>query len=295
MKTSHLFELLLLGAIWGASFMLMKTTVDDFGVFGMVEGRALLAAIFLMPFVIIARQWSDMRLHWRKLAVVGAFNTAIPFSLFAYAADKLEVGLNAILNGTAPMFGALLAYFYLQEKIGKVGILGLITGFAGVVIISQQTHASEVALLPIATALGAACCYGIAACYIKKHLGDAKPFAIAAGSQIFSTLAILPLCLMNLPSQMPSFDAWRDLAILALICTGLAYVIYFDLIAKIGASKAITVAYLVPLFGIVWGLLLLDERLSEQTMLGGALILFGVMLTTGFVSNFLVKRRLRNS
>ncbi len=284
MKTSHLIELLFLGAIWGASFMLLKETVPAFGVFALVEVRALLAALFLLPIVFLTRQWTDLLANWSKLLFVGAMNTAIPFCLFAFTSLHLDAGLSAILNATAPMFGVVIAYFYLQDRIGIHGVIGTFLGFAGVVVISQDTQsANPVTLLPVLTALGATCCYGISACYMKKHLSGIKPFAVAAGSQVFAALILLPLALYTWPETNPDANSWWAALVLGIVCTGIAYVMYFDLIAKIGASQSMTVGYLVPVFGILWGMLVLDEVLSSYAMIGGSLIILGVMITTGIV------------
>ena len=293
MKTSHLIELLVLGAIWGASFMLMKATVPAFGVFALVEVRASVAALFLLPVVYFTRQWRDLSGNWAKLLFVGAINTAIPFCLFSYTSLHLDAGLTAILNGTAPMFGAIIAYFYLQDRIGVHGVIGTFLGFVGVVVISQDTQsASPVSLLPVATALGATCCYGIAACFMKKHLSGVKPFAIAAGSQVFAALLLLPFALYTWPEVNPNASTWGAALILAILCTGVAYIMYFDLIAKVGASQAMTVGYLVPMFGILWGMVVLGEVLSTYAMIGGSLIIIGLMITTGILKRLRMKTSL---
>lgn len=285
MKTQDSAELLLLGAIWGASFMLMKEAVPAFGVFALVEFRAIGATLCLLPLVFLKRQQSDLVKHWKKLFVVGLLNTAIPFSLFNYAMYYLDAGLAAILNATAPMFGVVVAWLYLKEKIGYWGMLGVLLGFVGVVIISIDPSTSHKAsflssLLPILAALAAAICYALSASYLKRHLSNAKPFAVAAGSQIASILLLFPLAITHLPTAMPSSDAWIAAVILAVFCTGLAYVMYFDLIDKIGPSKAITVGYLLPFFGIMWGVTVLDETLTLKQIIGSACVIVGVLLAT---------------
>ncbi|WP_395338545.1 DMT family transporter [Ningiella sp. W23] len=293
MKASEFAELLLLGAIWGASFMLMKEAVPAFGVFALVELRALGATLCLLPLVFLKRQGADLIKYWPQLLFVGVVNTAVPFCLFNYALLHLDAGLAAILNATAPMFGVLIAYLYLKESITWLGILGIAMGFAGVVLISlEQVSAGSVsflqAVLPVLAALAATLCYGISASYLKKYLSGAKPFAVAAGSQIFTAIVLAPIALYHLPVAPPSANAWLSALILAFLCTGLAYVMYFDLIAKIGASRAITVGYLVPLFGIFWGFVILDEILSLAAVMGGAFIIVGVMLAT---NSFAVLKR----
>ena len=286
-------ELLLLSAIWGSSFILMKWAAPEIGIFALVEIRALGATLLLVPLVYAKRQHQYLFTYWWQLLLVGLLNTAIPFCLFNYAILSIEAGLAAILNATAPMFGVLVAYLYLKESIGKWGLFGMLLGFAGVVLISyEQTLTSSVntpsnsALLPIIAILIATLCYGIAATFLKVKLSHVKPFAIAAGSQFFATLALLPIALMNLPDAIPSGRAIASALVLAFVCTGLAYVLYFDLIAKVGVSRALTVGYLVPLFGIFWGYVFLGETLSSLVLIGGSCILLGVMLATNIMSRF---------
>lgn len=264
--------------------MLMKATVPSFGVFALVEVRASLAALFLLPVVYFTKQFADLTANWAKLLFVGAVNTAIPFCLFSYTSVHLDAGLTAILNATAPMFGAIIAFFYLQDRIGLHGVIGIFLGFLGVVVISQDSQSTTpVTLIPVLSALVATCCYGIAACYMKKHLSGVKPFAIAAGSQVFAALLLMPLAVYTWPNVSPDLTTWGAALILAVLCTGVAYIMYFDLIAKVGASQAMTVGYLVPVFGIFWGMVVLGETLSAYAITGGSMIILGVMITTGIV------------
>ena len=287
MRAQDFAELMLLGAIWGASFMLIKWAGPEFGIFALVEVRAIGATILLIPFVYFKKQQQDLFQYWHQLLLIGLINTAIPFCLFNYGLLHIEAGLAAILNGTAPMFGVLVAYLFLKERIGVWGLLGMLLGFAGVVLISyEQTTGASASALPILAILLATLCYGIAACYLKAKLTHVRPFAIAGGSQFFTALILLPITLMNLPETMPSARAISSALILAFICTGLAYVFYFDLISKVGASRAMVVGYLVPLFGVVWGYIVLHETLSNHELLGGLLVLIGVMLATNIMARF---------
>jgi drug/metabolite transporter (DMT)-like permease len=291
LSIKHFAELLLLSAIWGSSFLLMKWAAPEIGIFALVEIRAIGATLLLVPLVYIKRQQKDLFDYWPQLLIVGLLNTAIPFSLFNYGILHIEAGLAAILNATAPMFGVVVAYLFLKEKIGLWGLVGILLGFFGVVLISyEQTLTSEVpnqsALMPVIGILIATLCYGLCACYLKAKLSHVRAFAIAGGSQFFTALILLPLALFNLPEVMPSPRAIGSALILAFVCTGLAYVLYFDLIAKIGVSRALTVGYLVPLFGIFWGYLVIGESLSNLVLIGGSLILLGVMLATNILVRF---------
>jgi len=283
MPATQLLALFSLAAIWGASFMFMRVAAPEFGIYTLVFIRTVLAALVLLPFVIYAKAVPAMFKHWRSIAVIGLVNTAVPFVLFNYSSLHLQAGVNAILNATAPMFAAIVAWLWLKDKLTPVGIAGLIVGFIGVATISiEKVSLDGVSLLPVLTALGATTCYGISACYIKKSLTDLNPIALATGSQIAASVLLLPAALLDWPDTMPSNAAWGSAVTLAIFGTGIAYLLYFYLIGKAGPAKAITVGYLVPLFGIVWGILLLDERLSLHVLTGGGLILLGVMLTTGF-------------
>ncbi len=284
------FALIVLGAIWGGSFIFMRVAAPEFGIYPLVELRTVLATLVLMPLLFIRGGLASIGQYWFPILLVGAVNTAIPFALFNYSSLHLEAGVNAILNATAPMFGAIVALLWLGDKLTRSAMLGLLVGFAGVILISvQKVGSGQVSGLPILTALLATLCYGVAACMMKKWLQGVKPLAVAAGSQAFASILLLPFALTTLPEVMPSNAAWANAIALAVGGTGVAYILYFQLIANIGPAKAITVAYLVPMFGIIWGLVFLSERLSLQSMLGGALILGGVALTTGMVKH--LKRR----
>lgn len=286
LTATSIFKLLLLGAIWGSSFLFMRAATPEFGVYALVEVRTVLATLFLAPFVLLRNQWRDVITHWQHISVIGVVNTAIPFCLFNYSSLHLEAGYNSILNATAPMFGALIAFAWLSDRLSRSAIIGLFIGFFGVTQLSwAKVSEGEVSFMPIATALIATFCYGVAASYMKRYMSGIKPLAIAAGSQLFASIVLLPLALLTWPATSPSLDAWWQAITLAIACTGIAYILYFDLIAIIGPARAITVAYLVPLFGVIWGATFLSERLSMPVYLGGICILLGVALTNGLVSH----------
>lgn len=274
--------LFLLGAIWGGSFLLMRVAAPEFGVVPLVLVRTALATLVFLPFLVIGGGAGQILSYWRPLLLLGAINTAVPFSLFNYASLELQSGVLAILNATAPMFAAMIAVIWLKERLTKVMVGGVIAGFAGVVVISlEKTLGSQISLLPVLAVIGAAACYGWGACMMKRALTGVKPVAVAAGSQLWATLILLPLALTDLPQQWPSSLAWVNALMLAIVCTGLAYLLYFYLISSAGPAKAVMVGYLVPLFGIFWGVILLDEVLSVWDFAGALLILFGISLTTG--------------
>lgn len=283
MKVQDMLELLLLSALWGSSFLFMRTATPEFGAFALVELRTVIAAVCLFPVLLFARKWTDMKLYWRPILVIGMINTAIPFSLFSYATVHLGAGFGSVLNATAPMFGAIVAYLWLKENLSNVAVIGLVIGFIGVVVLSaaRMELNFNLAIFPILAALSATCAYGFAACYTKRNLAGVSTLAIATGSQIFAALALLPFAIATWPVVIPATDAWIQVIFLGVACTGLAYILYFRLIANVGASKAITVAYLIPVFGVFWGVTFLDESLSLSLVVGAGLILLGVAMTTG--------------
>lgn len=285
MAQKDIAALLVLGAIWGGSFIFMRVAAPEFGIVMLVEVRTVLASLVLLPFLWLTRGWTQIWLHWRAIAIVGAINTAIPFVLFNYSSLHLQAGVTAILNATAPMFGALIAFLWLGDRLNKLAVSGLLLGFLGVALISvQKVMGDNISLLPVATALLATTCYGLAASIMKKSLAGVKPLAVAGGSQMMASVLLLPLALLNVPETMPSHTAWLNAIALAIGGTGIAYILYFYLISAIGPARAITVAYLVPLFGIFWGVVFLSEVLSVLDWLGGGCILTGVALTTGLVA-----------
>ena len=290
MAIKDLVSLLLLAGIWGGSFIFMRVAAPEFGIYVLVAIRTLLATAVLLPLLLLTGSVSDIKRHWLAIALVGLANTAVPFVLFNYSSLHLEAGVNAILNATAPMFGAIVAWLWLGDRLSKPAVIGLFIGFVGVAVISQQKIGQgDISFLPILTALLATLGYGVAASMMKKWLQGVKPLVVATGSQAMASIMLAPFALATLPATIPSTHAWLNAIALAVGGTGIAYILYFKLIADIGPAKAITVAYLVPLFGIVWGILFLHEHLSAQTIFGGVMILLGVALTTGVLN----KKRLK--
>ena len=286
MQAKSYLELIILGALWGASFLFMRTGSPEFGAFSLILIRASVAAIFLVLLMLFIRrhEMQQIRTHWKHLVILGLTNTAIPFTLFAWATLSLEAGLTATLNSTAPMFGALVALVWLKDKIAAGTALGLIVGFGGVFILMSEKISEDVLLLlPILGALLASTCYGFAACYSKLYAAGMKPLAVATGSQVSASIMLIIPGVMTWPETMPSVSAWRDVITLGIACTGVAYILYFRILAREGVSKALSVTYLVPLFAFIWGWWFINEQVTQTIMLGAATILLGVALTTGML------------
>jgi drug/metabolite transporter (DMT)-like permease len=282
MKHAGLLELVLLAAIWGASFLFMRIGTPEFGPLLFMALRTAIAGLFLLPFLLIYRQQSSLFGQWRHILVASLFNTSIPFALFGYATLSLTAGVTSILNATTPMFAALVAYLWLNDKLSKSSLLGLVIGFIGVyLLMSDKIAMQQQQLLPTLAVLAATLCYGIGANYTKTHLSQVKPLALATSSQLCASVCLLPFGLATLPAVMPSNDGIAAVLIIGILCTGIAYVLFFRLIAELGAAKAVSVTYLIPAFGLLWGALFLQEQITLSIVLGSVVILFGVGLTTG--------------
>jgi len=290
MRRGDLAELLLLAALWGAAFLLMRICAPEFGPAALVFVRVGGAALVLLPLATWRGDGPALRKHWRPIAVVGLVNTALPFLFFMVAALVLSAGLSAIFNATSPLWGALIAWAWLHDKPTRWRALGLAIGFIGVLGLGLRNASLKPGEHGVSPALGiAACiaatvCYGLAANYTKKKLSGVPPFAVAAGSQLSAALLTLGPALWWWPAQQPSALAWTSAAVLAIACTALAYLLYFRLIAHIGPANAIAVTFLIPAFAAVWGALFLGELLPASTLAGCAVILVGTALATGLVT-----------
>jgi drug/metabolite transporter (DMT)-like permease len=283
-------ELLLLGALWGASFLFMRVAVPEFGPLALVLVRVGGAALVLLPLLAWRGQWPALRAHWRPIALVGVLNSAVPFALFALAALVLGTGLMSVFNATASIWGALIAWLWLRDRLDASRWLGLVIGLAGVVALSwgkadlrPGAHGVSAAL-GIAACLGAAVLYGLAGALARRFLAGVPPLAVAGGSQLGATVVLLVPALWAWPAAAPSAAAWGAALALSLGCTALAYLLYFRLMARNGVAGAMSVTFLIPLFALGWGWSVLGEQPTAAMLAGCAVILAGTALATGMVS-----------
>jgi drug/metabolite transporter (DMT)-like permease len=296
LKTSDLTELLLLAALWGASFLFMRMGAAEFGPIALVAVRVGGATLFLMPLLQASGQMQVLRRHWRPIFVVGLTNSALPFLCFGYAALSITAGLSAIFNAATPLFGAAIAWWWLKDKLTPPRVLGLVIGFAGVLwlVWNKTDHSAAFARggsgWAIVACLAGAVFYGISASLTKKTLAGVAPMAVAAGSQLSATLALAVPAWWWWPAVMPSGTAWLTAAALAVFSTGVAYVLFFRLIANVGPANAISVTFLIPAFAVLWGWLLLDESVTGAMLVGCAVILLGTGLATGILKPSALRR-----
>ncbi|HWK50904.1 MAG TPA: EamA family transporter [Steroidobacter sp.] len=271
-------ELLLLGAVWGSSFLFMRIAAKDFGAFALVEMRLVLGALILLPFLLRVKDQIKPS-HWLRFLGIGIINSAAPFVLFAWAAQRAPAGVVAISNATVVMFTSIVAFLLFGEKISKRSALGLLLGFIGVAVLaSGKTSGSSV--LPAALAgVFASLLYGFGGNFTKRYLHDLPPSAVAAGTVMCAAIVVAPLAFSTWPSAPVPALSWLSAVMLGVLCTGLAYFLYYRLLYRIGAPRTSTVTYLVPLFGVIWAWVFLSEPLTLSMAVAGALILGGVALS----------------
>jgi drug/metabolite transporter (DMT)-like permease len=290
MNPALIVEFVLLGAIWGASFLFMRLAVVDFGALPTAFVRVSVAAGFLLPILLWKREGRILLQHWKALFLVGLLNSAIPFACFSFALLAITTGLSAILNATVPLFGALVAWLWLKDRPNASRILGLVIGFAGIVALtSGKASFKPDAVSGIAPAwavlacLLATLCYGIAASFTKRYLGGLPSMVTATGSQLGAVCGLALPALWLWPASNPGTTAWAAIVALGVLCTGVAYILYFRLIEQAGPARALTVTFLIPVFALIYGAVLLGEAITPLMIGCGVVILCGTALSTGLV------------
>ncbi len=290
MTRQSAFELVLLAALWGASFLFMRLGAHEFGPLALAFLRVTGALLMLLPLLAWRGQTAALRGAWRAIAAVGLMNSALPFALFALAALVLSTALMSVFNATTPIWGALVAWLWLGERLTPSRWLGLAIGVAGVLALSWGKADLRPGEHGVSAAVGIAACllasvlYGVAANLSRRYLQGVPPLAQAAGSQLAASIGLAGPALAAWPAVMPGPTAWLAVVALAFLCTGLAYLLYFRLLVRAGATQAMSVTFLIPAFALLWGWLLLGERPTPGTLAGCVVILLGTALATGLVT-----------
>ena len=286
-------DFLLLAAVWGSSFLFMHLGAVEFGAFPTAAVRVAIAALFLLPFVWLRGLLPQLRQHWRRTFLVGVLNAGIPFACYAYALLSISTGLSSILNATVPMFGALVAWIWLKDKPSPTRTLGLLIGFVGVAMLaSRATQPGELfkvnaaggsAGWAVVACLLACVCYAIAASYTRRFLVGIPSLVTATGSLLGATLGLaIPAALMW-PARAPSGMAWLAMLVVGVVCTGVAYVVFFRLIENAGPPRALSVTFLVPVFAVLYGVLFLGEAVTLWMAMCAVVIVGGTALASDLV------------
>ncbi|QJW83964.1 DMT family transporter [Ramlibacter terrae] len=290
MPASSIADFVLLAAIWGASFLFTRYAVIDFGVVPTAALRVGVAAAFPVPLMLARGHGPEFRRHWKKVCLIGLLNSGIPFLLFAFALLSITTGLSAILNATVPLFGALVAWAWLKDRPTGSRVLGLVIGFAGVAMLAWDKASFKPdavsGIAPARAILGclvATVCYAFAASATKRWLTGVPSLVNATGSQLGASIALAVPALWFVPAQMPGTRAWLSLLALGVMCTGIAYILYFRLIEQAGPARALAVTFVVPVFAILYGALLLGEQVTPRMVVCGVVIVCGTALSTGLL------------
>jgi drug/metabolite transporter (DMT)-like permease len=284
-----LAEFVLLGAIWGSSFLFMRIATLEFGAVATAAVRVIVATACLLPLVFARGFGAPFRRHWKAACALGVLNSAIPFACFSFALLSITTGLSAILNATVPLFGALVAWIWLGDRPTGSRLAGLAIGFGGVALLAWD----QASFKPVAhgyapgwavlACLLATLCYALTASGTKRYLAGVPPLVTAAGSQLGAAIGLALPALWLRPEHLPGANAWLAVIALGVACTGLAYVLYFRLIEHAGPSRALAVTFLVPVFAVIYGALFLGEAVTPKMLVCGAVILCGTALSAGWV------------
>jgi drug/metabolite transporter (DMT)-like permease len=274
-------ELVVLAAVWGASFLFMRLLAPVLGPWAAADLRMLFGAAFLGVFFVAVRFDPGLRRHAGVFLVVGLVNSALPFALYSAAALVLPASAEVVLNALSPVFGVLAGAWFLGERFTFRKLAGLVLGFAGVAVLSGGLELSS----PWAWAAFGACllapaCYAAGGVLVNKMAQGIPARSLAFGSQALAGTVLLPTVAFTPAAGWGDLGAWGLLAVFGVFCSGVAYLLYYGLMKRVGPTKTLTVTFLMPVFGILWGALFLGEPVTVWLAGGAILVLAGIFLVT---------------
>ena len=271
-------QLIVLGAIWGGSFLFMRVAVNDFGPVPLVEVRLVLGSLLLLPFLWRERAHFTLQ-RWPMMALIGAINSGLPFLLFAWGAERAPAGVGAIANGMTALCAALMGFLFFHERLRTRQSIALCAGFAGIIVLASGRMAGfSIGWASLAGAL-ASLLYGLGIHMARRHLAGLPPAALASVTLGSAALLAAPFAIATWPDHPIPLKSWLSGAALGVLCTGIAFVLFYRLIARIGANRTSIVTYLIPPFGVAWGWLFLGEAVTLTMIVACALILGSVALS----------------
>ncbi len=285
MNRAGLIRLILLSMIWGGSFLFLRVAAPEFGPLALIFVRVSVAALVLFPILCVRENWRMFRRVWGKMGLVGILNSSIPFSLLAFSTLRLEAGFTSLINATTPIFAAVVGWVWFGARLGRVNIVGLCVALVGVAVLSwdRMEFKEGGAGWAVVAALLAALSYGVSANLSKGWLSGLNPRMVAAGNMTLAGISMAPLGVIYWPAVPPSASTWACAAALAVVCTAGAYLLFFRLLEDAGALGATSVTFLIPVFAVIWGVWLLDERLDARLFVGMAVTLLGTALAIGLI------------
>ena len=280
---------IVLAALWGSSFLFMRLGTQEFGALPTAGLRVAIAALFLLPLLLWRGLGTQLVRHWKKIFFIGLFNSALPFACFCYALQSISTGLSAILNATAPLFGALVAWVWLKDRPHAWRIAGLVLGLVGVALLAWDKASFKPDASGLSSGWAVLACllaclsYGISASFTKRYLGGLPALVTATGSQLGATLVLVVPTLWLWPQRMPGASAWLALLALGVMCTGVAYILFFWLIENVGPARSLTVTFVVPMFALIYGAAFLHEAVSLWMLFCAAIIVCGTALSANLL------------
>jgi drug/metabolite transporter (DMT)-like permease len=283
MKPRELGMLILLAAIWGASYLFIRVASPVLGPLLLMELRTLIGGLGLLAYALLIGQPPDLRAHWQRYLVLGTLGSALPFTLIAASELAISASLAAILNATTPLFTAVVASVWADETFTAKRAVGLALGFAGVTILMgwSPVPLTGAVLLGTLGLLLASLSYGVGGAYASRAFHGVPPLTMAIGQQFGAAAVLLPFSLVSLPRAHLTGEALANLLALALLSTSLGYLIYYPLFKSVGPTRTLSVTFLIPVFGLLWDALFLHERIGPGTLIGTLVILSSITLVTG--------------
>lgn len=279
MKSRNFFLLISLGAIWGASYIFIRLAAPVFGSWWLIALRLLIAGLALLSFVTITGQRPIFKNRWWHYVLLGTVNAALPFTLITNAVSDLNASTSAIINAITPASTAVVAAIWIKDPLTPRKLFGLLIGMIGVIVIVgwNPLPLSGRTIMAASQAIIATLFYGFGTVYTRSQFNGDTALALAIGQQFGACVPQFPLAAFS-PIPMPTLTASVSLLALALLCTSLAYLIYFRLVANLGPSRTSTVTFLVPFFSLIWGVIFLGEKINIGIFAGMALIICSIAL-----------------
>lgn len=278
MENKYWILITILGAVWGSAFMFIKIATPELGPIALVNIRLAVAGLIFIPFLLQNKYLKHFKSNIKNILVLSIVNTALPFSLFAFASLESSSNMLSILNGTTAIMAVVISAIWLKVKLNVYQIMGVFVGLFGIIVLANPDNI-YISTKATIFCLGAAFCYALSANYIQKFAHKTNTTVLIGWSLVIASILLIPLTLLNLPSQFPSPKVIFSILWLGVISTGIAFLGYVRLIEKIGAVKTATVAYFIPVFGVIWGYIFLSEPITLQILIGMMLILTGIIFT----------------
>ena len=278
MENKYWILITILGAVWGSAFMFIKIATPELGPIALVNIRLAVAGLIFIPFLLQQKYLKHFRSNLKNILVLSVINTALPFSLFAYASLESSSNMLSILNGTTAIMAVVISTIWLKIRLNFFQIMGVFIGLFGIIVLANPDNV-YISMKATIFCLSAAFCYALSANYIQKFAYKTNTIVLIGWSLVIASVLLMPITFFNLPSQFPSNNVIFSILWLGVISTGVAFLGYVRLIEKVGAVKTATVAYFIPVFGVIWGYIFLGEPITLQILIGMILILIGIVFT----------------